>query len=97
MKLNVSPHSAHTGLVHSEEVVGQKLLDLEGQKSQMMRELEKVEQEAQQSLAESHTLDSEIQYPSDACSFCIDNTMFAVISFVHIKNKTSNNLRSISY
>ncbi|XP_053467997.1 kinetochore protein Spc24 [Ictalurus furcatus] len=49
-------------LVHSEEVVGQKLLDLEGQKSQMMRELEKVEQEVQQSLAKSHTLDSELQF-----------------------------------
>ncbi|KAF7698090.1 kinetochore protein Spc24 [Silurus meridionalis] len=49
-------------LVHAEEVVGQKLLDLEGQKSHMMRELEKVEQQVQQSLAKSHTLDSEIQF-----------------------------------
>ncbi|KAF5901843.1 kinetochore protein Spc24, partial [Clarias magur] len=49
-------------LVHTEEVVGQKLLDLEGQKSQMYRELEKVEQEVQQSLSKSHVLDSEIQF-----------------------------------
>ncbi|KAM9457340.1 kinetochore protein Spc24 isoform 1-T2 [Clarias gariepinus] len=49
-------------LVHTEEVVGQKLLDLEGQKSQMYRELEKVEQEVQQSLSKSHILDSEIQF-----------------------------------
>ncbi|XP_026997365.1 kinetochore protein Spc24 isoform X1 [Tachysurus fulvidraco] len=49
-------------LVHAEEVVGQKLLDLEVQKSQMMRELEKVEQEVQKSLAKSHTMDSEIQF-----------------------------------
>lgn len=55
----------NSGLVHSEEVVGQKLLDLEGQKSHIMRELEIVEQEVQQSLGKSHTLDSEIQYPLD--------------------------------
>lgn len=71
VKLNMnhsqSPHTVNTGLVHSEEIVGQKLLDLEGQKSQLMRELEKVEQEVQQSLAKSHTLDSEIQYPSVTC------------------------------
>ncbi|XP_062875127.1 kinetochore protein Spc24 [Trichomycterus rosablanca] len=49
-------------LIQYEEVVGQKLLDLEGQKSQMMRELEDMEQEVQHSLAKSHTLDSEIQF-----------------------------------
>ncbi|KAL7860412.1 hypothetical protein AOLI_G00167610 [Acnodon oligacanthus] len=49
-------------LVHSEELVGQKLLDLESQKNQMMRDLESVEQEVQQSLSRSHTLDSEIQF-----------------------------------
>lgn len=70
MNHSPSPQSVHTGLVHSEEVVGQKLLDLEGQKSQMMRQLEKVEQEVQQSLAKSHTLDSELQYPSVTCCFC---------------------------
>ncbi|XP_026859123.1 kinetochore protein Spc24 [Electrophorus electricus] len=49
-------------LVHSEEVVGQKLLDLEGQKTQMTRELYKVDQEVQQSLAKSLTLDSEMEF-----------------------------------
>lgn len=49
-------------LVQAEEVVGQKLLDLEGQKSRVMRELEKVEQDVAQSLSKSHTLDSEIQF-----------------------------------
>ncbi|XP_066498827.1 kinetochore protein Spc24 isoform X2 [Hoplias malabaricus] len=49
-------------LVQSEELVGQKLLDLESQKSQMMRDLERVEQEVQQSLSRSLTLDSEIQF-----------------------------------
>lgn len=79
----------HAGLVHSEEVVGQKLLDLEGQKSQMMRELEKVEREVQQSLAKSHTLDSEIQYPSVLTLF------FAAMSFLSTQQGatyTSNDL-----
>ncbi|XP_072550160.1 kinetochore protein Spc24 [Salminus brasiliensis] len=49
-------------LMQSEEFVGQKLLDMESQKSQMMRALESVEQEVQQSLKKSHNLDSEIQF-----------------------------------
>ncbi|KAG9264333.1 kinetochore protein Spc24 [Astyanax mexicanus] len=49
-------------LVQSEEFVGHKLLGMESQKSQMMRELESVEQEVQLSLRKSHTLDSEIQF-----------------------------------
>lgn len=50
--------------MHAEEVVGQKLLDLEGQKTQMMLEIEKVEQEVQRSLSKSQILESEQEYPS---------------------------------
>ncbi|XP_030649891.1 kinetochore protein Spc24 [Chanos chanos] len=49
-------------IVQAEEMVGQKLLDLEGQKSQVMRELEKLEQEIQHCAAKSNTLESEHQF-----------------------------------
>ncbi|KAI7803724.1 kinetochore protein Spc24 [Triplophysa rosa] len=49
-------------LVHAEEVVGQKLLDLEGQKTQMMLEIEKISQEVQQSLSKCQILDSEQEF-----------------------------------
>ncbi|XDV13633.1 hypothetical protein PO909_002007 [Leuciscus waleckii] len=51
-------------LVHAEEVVGHKLLDLERQKSQMVQEIERMEQEVQRSLSKSQILDSEQEYPS---------------------------------
>lgn len=51
-------------LVHAEEVVGHKLLDLERQKSQILQEIEMMEQEVQRSLSKSQILDSEQEYPS---------------------------------
>nr|Q503N2.2 RecName: Full=Kinetochore protein Spc24 [Danio rerio]AAI52265.1 Zgc:110417 protein [Danio rerio] len=49
-------------LVHTEEVVGQKLLDLDQQKSQMMQEIMKMEQEVQRSQSKSQNLDSELEF-----------------------------------
>ncbi|KAF4115597.1 kinetochore protein Spc24 isoform X1 [Onychostoma macrolepis] len=49
-------------LVHGEEVVGQKLLDLEQQKSQMAQEIERMKQEIQRSLSKSQILDSEQEF-----------------------------------
>ncbi|XP_051573210.1 kinetochore protein Spc24-like [Myxocyprinus asiaticus] len=49
-------------LVHAKEVVSQKLLHLEGQKTQMMQEIERMEQEVQRSLSKSHTLNSEQEF-----------------------------------
>ncbi|XP_076853339.1 kinetochore protein Spc24 [Brachyhypopomus gauderio] len=49
-------------LVHSEELVGQKLLDLKDQNTQMTRELEKVEKEVQQIRSKSLTLDSDVEF-----------------------------------
>ncbi|TRY91421.1 hypothetical protein DNTS_018792 [Danionella cerebrum] len=51
-------------LMHTEEMVSQKLLDLEQQKSQMMQEIERMQQEVQRNLARSQNLDSEQEYPS---------------------------------
>ncbi|KAK1798191.1 hypothetical protein P4O66_000685 [Electrophorus voltai] len=83
-------------LVHSEEVVGQKLLDLEGQKTQMTRELYKVDQEVQQSLAKSLTLDSEMEYPlvtlhmegALSCNFYKD-ALVVVFAFPGVVSLTS--------
>ncbi|XP_010872828.1 kinetochore protein Spc24 isoform X2 [Esox lucius] len=49
-------------LVQCEEKVGQKLLDVEVQKSQAERELVSLEQELQQCIARSQTMDSELQF-----------------------------------
>nr|XP_055050680.1 kinetochore protein Spc24 [Misgurnus anguillicaudatus] len=49
-------------LVHAEEVVGQKLVDLEGQKSQMMQEIEEIEHDLQRNLSRSQILDSELEF-----------------------------------
>ncbi|KAK7168215.1 hypothetical protein R3I94_002305 [Phoxinus phoxinus] len=49
-------------LVHAEEVVGHKLLDLERQKSQRVQEIERMEQEVQRSLSKSQILDSEQEF-----------------------------------
>ncbi|XP_051987438.1 kinetochore protein Spc24-like [Xyrauchen texanus] len=49
-------------LVHAEEVVSQKLINLEGQQSQVMQEIERVEQEVQRSLSKSHNLKSEQEF-----------------------------------
>lgn len=49
-------------LVHAEEGIGQKLGNLEGQKSQMMQEIEEIEQELQRNLSRSQILDSELEF-----------------------------------
>ncbi|XP_036409487.1 kinetochore protein Spc24 [Megalops cyprinoides] len=49
-------------LMHAEEKVGQKLLTLEGQKSEAARELESMEQDLQHSVARSQTMDAELQF-----------------------------------
>ncbi|XP_028843263.1 kinetochore protein Spc24 [Denticeps clupeoides] len=46
----------------SEEMVGQKLLDLEGQKSQLSQELNQLDQELQKHRTRSQNLDSEHQF-----------------------------------
>ncbi|KAG7459513.1 hypothetical protein MATL_G00211440 [Megalops atlanticus] len=49
-------------LMQAEEKVGQKLLTLEGQKSEVARELESMEQDLQRSVAKSQTMDAELQF-----------------------------------
>ncbi|XP_073713678.1 kinetochore protein Spc24 [Misgurnus anguillicaudatus] len=55
-------HFCLNDLVHAEEVVGQKLVDLEGQKSQMMQEIEEIEHDLQRNLSRSQILDSELEF-----------------------------------
>ncbi|XP_026063353.1 kinetochore protein Spc24-like isoform X2 [Carassius auratus] len=49
-------------LVHAEEVVGQKLLDLEQRKSHMVQEIERTELEVLRSCSKSQILDSEQEF-----------------------------------
>ncbi|KAJ8251300.1 hypothetical protein GJAV_G00219860 [Gymnothorax javanicus] len=49
-------------LTHAEEGVGQELLALEGQKSELSRELESLEQKLQCNLAKNNTMDAELQF-----------------------------------
>ncbi|XP_064842624.1 kinetochore protein Spc24-like isoform X1 [Oncorhynchus masou masou] len=50
------------GVVQCEDEASQKLLDMEGQKSQAERELDSLEQELQQCTARSQNMDSELQF-----------------------------------